>query len=694
MSLVRGADRTIRWCNHPAVFAPGGSTDSQRRGPKLTAVAALACLAVRPCQAAQPAPPAQPPEYLIEEDRPLDLATVTAARMAPFTGPWGLGFTDQAVWIRFRVENPGALSVERLLTWEWPLVERLEVWVPDGAGGHRRYLGGLGVPMAERQIAHAGQRHVGNVRLEPGAGADVFARVVTRGPMLLEARAWVPAEMVRRGSANMLWVGIWCGALLALVSAALWSWRFQREQILLHYALFGATFGAYQLDMSGVLASAVPGLSAWAVWLEPVLGAAATAAGVLFTRRYLGLDREQRRMDQVLLGLAAVTGLAALPAAWGDVTLANQITSLTGGPAIGLALVATAVQAVRGGHAARAFFLAFAPFALVGGWYVATLRGLLPPSYVAQAAFQATFLLTGVSAAVALSVRRRADEARVREVLEAAVADRTRALDATVARLGAAQRLEAVGRLTAGVAHDFNNLLTAISADVGDLQREAAPGGPAAPVLGEIRELLRRGGELTRSLLMVARRQPLQPHPVDLNLLVGDLVRLLERLVKGVEMRLALDPAAGTVLADPGQLEQVVLNLVLNARDACDGRGRITLGTGRAWRAGGEGGRAGGEWVRLTVQDDGPGMDEATRVRVFEPFFTTKGEGKGTGVGLSVVDGVARAHGGYAEVASAPGQGATFTVWLPVGGAGPAEGERPLTPPPPGALTGGAHSVT
>lgn len=98
--------------------------------------------------------------------------------------------------------------------------------------------------------------------------------------------------------------------------------------------------------------------------------------------------------------------------------------------------------------------------------------------------------------------------------------------------------------------------------------------------------------------------------------------------------------------------------------------------------------------MRLTVQDDGPGMDEATRVRVFEPFFTTKGEGKGTGVGLSVVDGVARAHGGYAEVASAPGQGATFTVWLPVGGAGPAEGERPLTPPPPGALTGGAHSVT
>jgi signal transduction histidine kinase len=193
---------------------------------------------------------------------------------------------------------------------------------------------------------------------------------------------------------------------------------------------------------------------------------------------------------------------------------------------------------------------------------------------------------------------------------------------------------------------------------------------------------------------MVARRQPLEPRPVELNDLVTGLVRLLERLMKGIELRLDLEAEAGTVLADPGQLEQVVLNLVLNARDACQGRGRVTVATRRITRAEGEGGRAGGEWARLSVQDDGPGLAPATRARVFEPFFTTKAEGQGTGLGLSVVDGVARAHGGFVEVISAPGQGATFAVWLPASGAARQDGWPALTPPPGGALTGTVRSVT
>jgi signal transduction histidine kinase len=148
------------------------------------------------------------------------------------------------------------------------------------------------------------------------------------------------------------------------------------------------------------------------------------------------------------------------------------------------------------------------------------------------------------------------------------------------------------------------------------------------------------------------------------------------------------------VLADPGQLEQVVLNLVLNARDACDGRGHIVVGTRRLARSDGEGGWPGGEWVRLEVRDDGPGMDLETQARVFQPFFTTKGEGKGTGLGLAVVDGVARAHGGFVEVVSAPGQGAAFTVWLPADGAPWTEARPALTPAPGGALTGTSRSVT
>jgi signal transduction histidine kinase len=426
--------------------------------------------------------------------------------------------------------------------------------------------------------------------------------------------------------------------------------------------------------------------------LEPVVGALAAGAGVRFTRSYLGLSRTVPLADRVLQALGWLAPLSAAPAAWGEVVLANQLTGLTGSLAIGGCGLLAGVAAARGERAGRAFLLGFGPFALASGWFVATLRGQLPPSHAAEIITQAALLASGLALALALAAQRHDEAEHLRRSLEAAVADRTRALDATVARLGAAQRLEAVGRLTSGVAHDFNNLLTAISAAAGELQHRAPAEGEAGPLAREIRELVRRGGDLTRSLLQVARRQPLEPHPVPLNALVESLVRLLERLLAGATLELDLDPATGTVVADPAQLEQVVLNLVLNARDACNGRGRILVSTRREQRTPGPGDRPGGAWVRLSVQDDGPGLDEATRARVFEPFFTTKGEG--TGLGLSVVDGVAKAHGGLVEVESAPGQGATFRVWLPSDGATRQEQGLALTPPPGPALTRGPRSVT
>ncbi len=640
------------------------------------------------------APAARAVDHLEETGRPLDVAEVAAAGLEPLTAPRSLGFTGRPAWVRLRAENPLASPVERLLAWNWPLVDRLDLYAPDGRGGWTCYRGGLAAPLAERQVNVAAQRHLRIFRLEPGEVLDVYVRVATRGPVLLDGAFVAPRRLVSTTAALILWIGLWAGALAVLIATALWSWLSHRDHTYVAYALFGLALGAYQFVMSGVVPSIVPWLSSAATTLEPVTGGLAALAGVGLTRWYLATALRQPAWDLALRLTGWLGLLAAAPVAWGGVVLANELTAWTGSLAIGGCLLAAALRTARGDRGARHFLVGFGPFALAGAWYVGMLQGRFPPALAAQVVFQATFLFTGLAVALALSTQRRAEEARNREFLEAAVADRSRALDASLARLGAAQRLEAVGRLTAGVAHDFNNLLTAISAGVTDLEREAPPGGAAAPLAEEIRGLVRRGGELTRSLLMVARRQPLEPRPVELNVLVSDLVRLLERLVKGTTLALDLEAGAGVVTADPGQLEQVVLNLVLNARDACDGRGRITVATRRLVRADGEGGRPGGEWVRLSVQDDGPGLDEATRGRIFEPFFSTKGEGKGTGLGLSVVDGVARAHGGFVEVVSAPGLGATFAVWLPVAGASRQEAGPALTPAPGAALTGRARSVT
>jgi PAS domain S-box-containing protein len=240
------------------------------------------------------------------------------------------------------------------------------------------------------------------------------------------------------------------------------------------------------------------------------------------------------------------------------------------------------------------------------------------------------------------------------------------------AQLRAAQKMEAVGLLAGGVAHDFNNLLTAIKGFASLLQMVIAPGDEALEFVDEIAKASDRAASLTAQLLAFGRRQLLRPEPTDLNGRVRDLERMLALLVsEGGELRLELDPALGLVHADPGQVEQLILHLAVNARDAIAGRagGRITIATSNAtlrdefaaWRVA----PAPGEYVRLEVRDNGIGMDAATQARIFDPFFTTKPVGHGTGLGLATVYGIAKQSHGYVWVTSAPGEGATFTVYLP-----------------------------
>jgi two-component system cell cycle sensor histidine kinase/response regulator CckA len=233
-----------------------------------------------------------------------------------------------------------------------------------------------------------------------------------------------------------------------------------------------------------------------------------------------------------------------------------------------------------------------------------------------------------------------------------------------------AQKMEAVGRLAGGVAHDFNNLLTAIRGNADLLLMDLAEGSPAREDVREIRRAADRAADLTRQLLAFSRRQVLQPRVLSLNAVVGEMQRMLGRLLAGdVALATRLDPSLGSVVADPGQIEQVVMNLAVNARDAMPRGGELTVETANEDLDPELARRfpyvVPGRYVRLSVRDTGVGMDRETREQAFEPFFTTKPTGKGTGLGLSTVYGIVKQSGGYVWIDSAPGQGTTVSIHLP-----------------------------
>jgi two-component system cell cycle sensor histidine kinase/response regulator CckA len=233
-----------------------------------------------------------------------------------------------------------------------------------------------------------------------------------------------------------------------------------------------------------------------------------------------------------------------------------------------------------------------------------------------------------------------------------------------------AQKMEAIGQLSGGVAHDFNNLLTVIVGNVDLLRMDAPEDADTRESLDAIRAAAERASALTRQLLAFSRKQVLEPRVVRMNDAVGEVARMLARLINDdVRLRVELDPGAGAVKADPGQLQQVLLNLAVNARDAMPTGGELRIAT-RAVRLPGPddplpAGADPGPYVALEVSDTGCGMDEETRARIFEPFFTTKEPGRGTGLGLSTAYGIVRQSGGHVSVRSAPGRGSTFTVHLP-----------------------------
>ncbi|HEX7086795.1 MAG TPA: ATP-binding protein [Vicinamibacterales bacterium] len=234
-----------------------------------------------------------------------------------------------------------------------------------------------------------------------------------------------------------------------------------------------------------------------------------------------------------------------------------------------------------------------------------------------------------------------------------------------------AQRLEALGRLAGGIAHDFNNLLTVISGYTELLLGELEPESRLREPIGLIRQAGDHAAALTRQLLAFSRRQAVQPSHLDLNLVVSNLARMLQRVIgEDIELTIELAPGVLHVRADQRQVEQVLMNLTVNARDAMPRGGQLRIATAEVALSENEAGRLlpaapAGRYVCLTVRDTGCGMDARTRARIFEPFFTTKDVGKGTGLGLSTVYGIVTQADGHLHVASEPGRGTTFEVYLP-----------------------------
>ena len=273
--------------------------------------------------------------------------------------------------------------------------------------------------------------------------------------------------------------------------------------------------------------------------------------------------------------------------------------------------------------------------------------------------------------------------------LTAQVNERTRTLQAEVAerlkveaQLLQAQKMDAVGQLAAGVAHDFNNLLSVIQGNA-SLLRESSP-APEPEVEESLNQIIaasEHAAELTRQLLTFSRRSPVRRQPLDLNVALANQAKILRRVL-GEPITLEVQPAPNLplVLADRGLLEQAIMNLAVNARDAMSKGGRLLLRSSRMELTPGTAGACPearpGLFACLEVADEGCGMDPATLQRVFEPFFTTKEIGKGTGLGLSAVYGIVKQHGGWIQVASSAGRGAVFTIFLPAC-------SEPLPPPAP-----------
>lgn len=416
-------------------------------------------------------------------------------------------------------------------------------------------------------------------------------------------------------------------------------------------------------------------------WYCPVSWTHAVAAGlagivllnVLSHIYFTGLPRETTNLILLIIG----TGFVFLSTRWLVVVLG---AALAGWGAVTWSLTANLGNYIDWGVVSA---VALACILHVGRLSTCRrLQELRLRDRQSMAKLQGTVIL----AEQELAERRRAEEelARAKDELEVRVEERTAELaeantvlrteiaqrEKAEAQLRHSQKMDAVGQLAAGVAHDFNNMLTVIQGHASCLERGVKSEQQRVELLREIIAAAERAASLTRQLLVFSRKQPMQLRRIDLNELTQNLARMLGRILgEHIELKLEQNANLPTLEGDPGMIEQVLLNLAVNARDAMPSGGHLTIQTSVITMDGAlmpyESSTQTGEWVRLTVKDNGCGIDPSLLPRIFEPFFTTKPIGKGAGLGLSTVYGIVKQHKGWIDVTSEVGAGTTFHIHFP-----------------------------
>jgi signal transduction histidine kinase/ActR/RegA family two-component response regulator len=453
----------------------------------------------------------------------------------------------------------------------------------------------------------------------------------------------------------------------SVIAAALWS-SAAPPALLLTWPAAMAVMAAGRLELRRRYRRTRPGAEQAGRW-GALFAAGSAVAGVLWGTAAALLFDSAGALSQILLTFA-VGGMGAAAAG----TLAAHL------PAFFAFLIPALVPL-----AARTFAMGDSLHLAMGFIMVVYAFGLSQVARISHRTLTEAFRLRFENEAL-LSRLARAQQTleETNQGLERRVAERTEALARQGEALRQAQRLESVGRLAGGVAHDFNNLLTVVLANASMLARGTQLPQSARQAVEEMRGAAERGANLVRQLLAFSRRQKLAPRVLDLNRLAADMQRLLGRLIgETIQLKVVLAPAPALVRADSGQLEQVIINLATNARDAMPGGGALTVETSLV-EADGDETLPRGSYVVLRVSDTGVGMDVQTQRRAFEPFFTTKEVGQGVGLGLATVYGVVDQSGGQVLVDSAPGKGTTFAIYLPRASEVAAQPETPealLDPP-------------